>query len=65
MYCNVYPSVSSGIVLRIMHLTTQLLEGTWWRSWLRHCATSREIAGSIDDVFGIFTDIIFPAAIWP
>ena len=19
----------------------------WWRSWLRHCATSRKIAGSI------------------
>jgi len=27
----------------------------WWRSWLRHCATSRKVAGSIpDDVIGIF-----------
>jgi hypothetical protein len=26
-----------------------------WRSWLRHCATSRKFAGSIpDDVTGIF-----------
>jgi len=26
-----------------------------WRSWLRHCATSRKVAGSIpDDVIGIF-----------
>ena len=26
-----------------------------WRSWLRHCATSREVAGSIPDcVIGIF-----------
>jgi hypothetical protein len=26
-----------------------------WRSWLRHCATSREVAGSIPDgVTGIF-----------
>jgi len=29
--------------------------GTWWRSWLRHCAVSREVAGSIPDgVFEIF-----------
>jgi hypothetical protein len=29
--------------------------GTRWRSWLRHCATSRKIAGSIpDSVIGIF-----------
>ena len=29
--------------------------GTRWRSWLRHCATNRKIAGSIPDVvFGIF-----------
>jgi len=25
-----------------------------WRSWLRHCATSRKVAGSISDVVGIF-----------
>jgi hypothetical protein len=30
-------------------------EDTRWRSWLRHCATSREVAGSIpDSVIGIF-----------
>jgi len=29
--------------------------GTRWRSWLRHCATSRKIAGSIPDgINGIF-----------
>jgi hypothetical protein len=29
--------------------------GTWWRSWLRHYATSRKVVGSIfDDVIGIF-----------
>ena len=28
---------------------------TWWRSWLRHCATSWKAAGSISDgVTGIF-----------
>jgi len=25
--------------------------GTRWRSWLRHCATSRKVAGSIPDSF--------------
>src|SRR5215510_63819 len=24
--------------------------GTRWRSWLRHCATNRKVAGSIPDV---------------
>jgi len=29
--------------------------GVRWRSWLRHCTASREVAGSIpDDVIGIF-----------
>ena len=27
----------------------------WWRSWLRHCATSQKVTGSIPDgVIGIF-----------
>ena len=30
--------------------------GTRWRSWLRHCATSRKVAGSIPDgVIGFFS----------
>jgi hypothetical protein len=33
-------------------------KGTRWRSWLRHCATSRNLAGSIrNGVIGIFMDI--------
>jgi len=29
--------------------------GTRWRNWLRHCATSRQVVGSIPDgVIGIF-----------
>jgi hypothetical protein len=28
---------------------------TGWRSWLRHYATSRKVAGSIPDVIGFFT----------
>jgi hypothetical protein len=31
------------------------LEGTRWRSWLRHCSTSRKVVGLIPDgVIGIF-----------
>jgi len=37
-----------------LHITVQYW-GTWWRSWLRHCATSWKVAGSITDgVNGIF-----------
>ena len=39
---------------------------TQWSSWLRHCATTRQVAGSIPDgVMGFFIDIILPAALWP
>jgi len=37
----------------MLHL--QLIRGTRWRCWLRHCATSRKDAGSIPEcVIGIF-----------
>ena len=36
-------------------LNTPNIWGTRWRSWLRHCATSRKVAGSVPDgVIGIF-----------
>jgi hypothetical protein len=35
---------------------------TRWRSWLRHCATRRKVAGSIPDgVVGIFNLLDLPA----
>ena len=38
-----------------VHIVTTVQWGTRWRSWLRHCATSRKVAGSIrDGVTGIF-----------
>jgi hypothetical protein len=41
------------------------LEGHAVAQWLRHCATKRNVAGSIPDgVTGIFYDIILPAALW-
>ena len=46
--------------------TTYIAGGTRWRIWLRRCATSRKVAGSIPDgVTGIFIDVILPAALWP
>jgi hypothetical protein len=34
--------------------------------WLRHCATSRKVAGYISEGFiAIFIDIILTAALWP
>jgi len=39
---------------------------TRWRSWLRHSATSRKVAGSIPDgIIIFFIDINLPAALWP
>ena len=39
-------------MLTELHLS---VEGTLWRNWLRLCATSRRVAGSIPNgVFGIF-----------
>jgi hypothetical protein len=36
-------------------LHTQQTGGTWWHSWLRHCATSQKVVGSIaDGVNGVF-----------
>jgi len=40
------------------------IQGIWWHSWLGHCATCRKVTGSIPDgVFGVFLDIILPAAL--
>jgi hypothetical protein len=42
------------------------LRGTRCRSWLRPCATSRTVAGSISDGVGeFFIDLILPATLWP
>jgi hypothetical protein len=43
------------------HTRVTLMRSTRWRSWLRHCATSRKVAGSIPDgVIGIVS-----VALWP
>jgi hypothetical protein len=44
----------------------QQLGGTRCSSWLRHCATSWKVVGSIPDgVTGTFIDLVLPAALWP
>jgi hypothetical protein len=36
----------------------------WWRSWLRHCATCLEVAGSIPDWnLELLIDITLPAVL--
>ena len=43
------------VVLRVKNQLLHKSRGPRWRSWLRHCATSRKVAGSIPDgVIGIF-----------
>jgi hypothetical protein len=37
------------IILTLLIIGTVIIRGTRWCSWLRHCATSREVAGSIPD----------------
>jgi hypothetical protein len=45
-------------------LSISSLWGT--RNWLRHCATSRTVAGSIpDEVIRFLIDLTLPAALWP
>ena len=34
----------------------------WWRSWLRHCATSRKVAGSIPDGVSVIFHLLIPSA---
>jgi hypothetical protein len=46
--------------LKIIIIIYHIYGGTRWRTWLRHCATSRKVAGSIPD-----GDIILPVSLWP
>jgi len=63
------PSSACNLFLHDCHFIQlqKFLWGTRWRSWLRHCATSRKVAVSIlDRVIRIFHwHIIISAALWP
>ena len=41
--------ITSAHIVLIFNVGTTLKWGTRWRSWLRHCATSRKVARSIPD----------------
>ena len=48
-------TVHSSELQLILQSRTLTIRGTRWRSWLRHCTTSRKVAGSIPDgAIGIF-----------
>ena len=45
----------NALVFKVLVSHKPKTGGTWWRRWLRHCATSQKVAGSIPDgVTGIF-----------
>ena len=41
--------ITSRRTIKLYSDIVQLGARCWWRSWLRHCATSRKVAGSIPD----------------
>jgi hypothetical protein len=54
IYCHIMINVSGGITDQST-LNVCRTGGARWRSWLRHYATNRQVAGSIPDGFiGIF-----------
>jgi hypothetical protein len=59
-------SPRTGDSLIVFSSVPSVYGGTRCRSWLKHGATSRKVAGSIPDgVIGIFHWHILPAALWP
>jgi len=55
MFCNKCVAFDGVLItLTVIIICTTYFRGTRWRSWLRECATSRKVAGSIPDgVIGI------------
>ena len=65
MCCDIYLAFTILWECLIISIPCCYSWGTRWRSWLRHCATSRKVAGSIPNgVTGIFY-LHNPAALWP
>jgi threonine/homoserine/homoserine lactone efflux protein len=47
--------ITSFIIVAYFVVVTYFIGGTWWRGWLRYCARSWKVVGSIPDgVTGIF-----------
>jgi hypothetical protein len=61
MYFEIIIFITEVVLLFLLWPSSDFLNevvcfgSTWWRSWLRHCATRRKVACSIPDgIFGIF-----------
>ena len=53
-YLTSYKRKTTAKVKYFFNIYSHILGGTLWRSWLRRCATSWKVAGSITDgVIGI------------
>ena len=51
---------------QVMFFHIACRRGMQWRSWLRHCVTSRKVAGSFSDgVTGLLIALILPGLPWP
>jgi hypothetical protein len=63
--CIVTVSIRSLFVLLLSK--SQYLQTCWgvrYRSWLRHYATSRKVAGSSTDEVDFSIYVVLPAALW-
>ena len=55
LFYYLFYCISISAFCRFKLCTIFYIRDTRWHSWLRHCATSRKVAGSIPDgVIGIF-----------
>ena len=55
-----------SLILRRIQRRITLIVGTAVAQWLRHCATDRKVAGSLQMVsLEFFIDTILPTALWP
>ena len=61
--CVIIPKIENVCYISAIFISSSAWSGgPRWRSWLRHCATSQKVAGSIPD--GVI-DVILPVALWP
>jgi len=54
-FCHISSYQGAAFIQKVKPILCVAFRSTWWCRWLRHCATTREVAGSIPDgVIGIF-----------
>ena len=64
-YLALWPLQISALIPSFLLISYGIQLCRRWHSWMRHCATSRKVAGSIPDgSLEYFIDIILPAALW-